>query len=71
MMLKKFLYLFFIALFLVGCASTGLQDRAGLRELIRQYRFDDAIAYIENNSFFNKDQNKYLKHQENIIFCPK
>ena len=53
-----------ILLLLFGCASSGLQDRAGLRELIRLGNYDDAITYIENNRFFNDGPNAYLKNLE-------
>ena len=59
----EFLKLLFL-IFIVGCSSSGLNDRAGLRELIRSGNYDGAIDFIENNDFFNSKQNLYLKNLE-------
>ena len=58
-------FLLIILLFLLfSCANSGLDDRAGLRELISGGNYDGAIAFIEKNNFFNDEQNAYLKNLE-------
>ena len=56
------IYLFLFILY--SCANSGLEDRAGLRELIRVGNYDGAISFIEKNNFFNDEQNAYLKNLE-------
>ena len=60
----KSLFFALSLIFIASCSSTGLEDRANLRELIRVGNYDGAIEFIEENSFFNLDQNAYLKHLE-------
>mgnify|MGYP001299604106 CR=1 FL=1 len=59
----RILFLFALLL-LFGCASSGISDRAGLRELIKVGNYQGAIDYIQDNSFFNNEKNKYLKNLE-------
>ena len=58
-------FLLIILLFILfSCANSGLDDRAGLRELISGGNYDGAIAFIEKNNFFNHEENAYLKNLE-------
>ncbi len=60
----NYFFILFLSCVLVSCSSSGINDRAGLRELIRVGNYDGAISFIENNSFFNDEQNRYLKNLE-------
>lgn len=61
--MKKLWYLVLVMLF-VSCGNSGLKERDNYRKLIKQGKIIEAIQFVEDNDFFNEEDNELLKHLE-------
>ena len=60
-MVKSFLSLVFLALFLVSCATGGRTERAEFRTFIERSDYQGALNYLETNEFYQEPKVLLLK----------
>lgn len=53
-----------LVFFLVSCGNSGLKERDKYRDLIKAGKVKEAIQFVEENEFFNDENNALLKNLE-------